>query len=177
MLTKKKLLNNENALKYHIALPGNVQLVQRRSDGLGSQWHGPRDVQQRVAHNHVPGGNVRGAGPLGHAFPPDQAAPVPAVPAPQHRHRVQPVLLTVAAATAATAAAATAAATAAAAAATRHDGTRSSTRERLGSVKALRVHPVTTPVINSGPVPGIDSGANSMIIFRFWTQWWMYNWF
>lgn len=80
-------------------LPGDVQLVQRRSDGLGAQRHGPRYVQQRVAHDHVPGGDVSGARPLGHAFPPDQTAPVPAVPAPQHCHRIQPVLLTVAAAT------------------------------------------------------------------------------
>lgn len=78
-------------------LPGNIQLVQWWSDRFGSQRHGPSNVQQRVADDHVPGGDVRGAGPLGHAFPPDQPSAVTSVSPPQHSHRVQPVLLTVSA--------------------------------------------------------------------------------
>jgi len=45
---------------------------------------------------------VRGASPLGYAFPTDQPTAVTAVSPTQHGHRVQPVLLTVSAATAAT---------------------------------------------------------------------------
>jgi len=58
-------------------------------------------VQQRISDDHVPGGDVRGAGPLGYAFPTDQPTAVTAVSPTQHGHRVQPVLLTVSAAAAA----------------------------------------------------------------------------
>lgn len=92
---RASLTIDDNTATTH--LPGNVQLVQRRSHGFGSERHGPSDVQQRVADDHVPRGDVRGAGPLGHALPPDQPAAVASVPPPQHGHRVQPVLLTVAA--------------------------------------------------------------------------------
>lgn len=83
-------------------LPGNVQLVQRRSDRLGSQRHRPSDVQQWISDDHVPGGDVCGSGPLGYAFPTDQSTAVTAVSPTQHGHRVQPVLLTVSTTTAAT---------------------------------------------------------------------------
>lgn len=49
---------------------------------------------------------MRGPGPLGHALPPDQPTAVTATPAPQRGHRVQPLLLTVAAVAVAVAAAA-----------------------------------------------------------------------
>lgn len=44
---------------------------------------------------------MRRAGPLGYAFPTDQPTAVTAVSSTQHGHRVQPMLLTVPAATAA----------------------------------------------------------------------------